>query len=96
MYEYEKEKNPSNGSGGSYTANSIYTTSASPRIKRVTVTVYEYDKDGHVTKETCTETEYTDGGTWYQQTYPQPYIQPYVTWTSGTASAKLPGVDSSE
>lgn len=92
MYEYEK--NPNNGSGGSYTSNSYVTTSASPRIKKVTVTVYEYDEKGNVKKETCTETEYTDGTTWYQQ--PVPYVQPYVTWASSTASAKLPGVDSSE
>jgi hypothetical protein len=86
MYEYEKDKNPSNSSSGSITSNSFITTSSSPRIKRVVVTETTYDEEGRVVKEVTTETEYTDGGTWYQPYSPQPWQYPYITYTTATAS----------
>jgi hypothetical protein len=103
MYEYGKDKNANNSSGGSMTLGntaasaSYITTSSGPRVRKVTVTVYEYDKDGNITKETCTETEYTEG-TWVNPApySPQPWQYPYVSYTFGTASGKLPDVDSSE
>ena len=84
MYEHGKGKNPSNQSNGSFTTNSYITTGSSPRIKRVVVTVYEYDTEGRVTKETVTETEYD--GSYQPYIYPSPY-QPYSpTWYSSTTT----------
>lgn len=57
----------------------MYTTSSGPRVRKVTVTEYVYDKDGKILKETCTETEYAD-----PQPYVQPYTYPYTTWTAST------------
>lgn len=78
MYEYIDGKYY----GGNTAASSYITVGSGPRVKRVTVTVYEYDSEGKVTKETVTETEYTDDYT-YQ---PVPY-QPYTPiWSSSISS----------
>ena len=84
MYEYGKDKNPSNSSSGSITANSFITTSPTPKIKRVTVTETLYDEEGRVVKETTTETEYIEQSGWYQPApyAPQPWQYPYVTYTT--------------
>lgn len=68
MFEY------GNGSSAYYIS-----TSSTPKVKKITVTVYEYDENGNITKETCTETEYTEGYT-YQ---PAPY---QTHWTSSISS----------
>lgn len=75
------DKNASNQSGGSFSANS-FSTYPTSRVSKVTSITREFDEDGNLVKEVETVTEYERTPV-YPNPYPQPAWQnPVISYTT--------------